>query len=507
MQSMLNGTLFSSVTKRNGDLRRRLRLFPVSVFPVLTLVFGIFLAGCSFVQPDFSPEESSGAVSSAAPAEGWAVIENRDGNSVVESPAPSRKGEDAPAKEKAGIRLPSLADVQSPPVAAINPAGGTGALSLGGPGIGGAGPAAPQDSGQGDSTDLLISGLDPAAVVAAHEQVLGDIYTAALPSVVLIRVSKNLRSSQEMPDIPGLPDDFFQHSGGSGFVWDDEGHIVTNHHVVSDADRVTVILPDRTEMEAEVLGSDPDSDLAVIKVQDTEGVLVPVTLGDSNQVNVGQVAVALGNPFGQQFSITSGIISGVGRTIRSGHSPFSIPEVLQTDASINPGNSGGPLLDRKGHVIGVNTQIISRSGSNSGIGFAVPINIAKQVVPAILEKGQFQYSWLGISGSSIIPDIAESMGLPGETLGALVIEVVPDSPAAKAGLRGSDRTLMLEGLEIPVGGDIVVAIDGNPVNGIDDIIAYLVSNTRPDQEIVLEVLRDGSLEEIRVTLGTRPGSL
>ena len=510
MQSMLNGTLFRLVTKRNGDIRRRLRLFPVPVFPVLALVFGLFLAGCSFVQPDFSPEGSAGAVSSATPAEGVAVGVNRNSNSGVESATPSRKGEAAPAKAKAGIGLPSLADAQSPPAAAINPAGGTGALSLGGPGIGDAVPAAPQDGRQGDSTDLLIDGiggLDPAAVVAAYEQVLGDIYTAALPSVVLIRVSKNLGASQEMPAIPGLPDDFFQHSGGSGFVWDNEGHIVTNHHVVSDADRVTVILPDRTEMEAKVLGTDPDSDLAVIKVQDTDGVMVPVTLGDSDQVNVGQVAVALGNPFGQQFSITSGIISGVGRTIRSGHSPFSIPEVLQTDAPINPGNSGGPLLDRNGHVIGVNTQIISRSGSNSGIGFAVPINIAKQVIPALLEKGHFQYSWLGISGSSIIPDIAEAMGLPGGTLGALVIEVVPDSPAAKAGLRGSDRTMLLEGLEIPVGGDIVVAIDGNPVDGIDDIIAYLVGNTRPDQEIVLEVLRDGGREEIKVTLGTRPGSM
>jgi hypothetical protein len=171
---MLNGTLFRLVTKRNGDIRRRLRLFPVLVFPVLALVFGLFLAGCSFVQPDFSPEESAGAVSSATPAEGVAVGVNRNSNSGVESATPSRKGEAAPAKAKAGIGLPSLADAQSPPAAAINPAGGTGALSLGGPGIGDAVPAAPQDGGQGDSTDLLIDGiggLDPAAVVAAYEQV------------------------------------------------------------------------------------------------------------------------------------------------------------------------------------------------------------------------------------------------------------------------------------------------------------------------------------------------
>ena len=261
-------------------------------------------------------------------------------------------------------------------------------------------------------------------------------------------------------------------------------------------------------MEAQVLGSDPDSDLAVLEIQGIDGPMPPAAaLGDSDAVLVGQLAAALGNPFGQQFSITSGIISGVGRTIRSGNSPFSIPEVLQTDAPINPGNSGGPLLDRNGQVIGVNTQIISRSGSSSGIGFAVPINIAKQVIPALLEEGEFHYSWLGISGSDLSPDIAEMMDLPRETRGALLIDIVNESPADDAGLRGSDRAQSLEGIDMPLGGDIIVSIDGRPVEGIDDIIAYLVGHTRPDQKITLEVLREGSREEVQVTLGTRPGSL
>ena len=376
-----------------------------------------------------------------------------------------------------------------------------------------AGTAAQAAPAAGDGTPPPLL-LDPVMVVAAHEQVLKDIYENALPSVVFIRVSRNMGGpnpppGQEMPDLPDsrrFPEGLFPVTAGSGFVWDDAGHIVTNHHVVEGNDAVTVILSDDTELTAEVLGSDPDSDLALLKVDPPPGRLTPVTLGDSDAVAVGQVAAALGNPFGHEFSITSGIISGVGRTIRSGNSPFSIPEVLQTDASLNPGNSGGPLLDRQGQVIGVNTQIISRTGANSGIGFAVPINIAKQVIPALRETGKFEYAWLGISGGSLSPAVAELMDLPRDTRGALVIEVLPDSPAAQAGLRASNPE-MVEGQQAPVGGDVIVSIDGSPVRGIDDVIAYLVTRTRPEQKVTLEVLRDGGRAEVEVTLGVRPGAL
>ena len=382
-----------------------------------------------------------------------------------------------------------------------------------------AAPAIIETEASGEPAISSMTGPDALTIVAAQGQVINDIYNKVLPSVVLIRVTKNLGgvgARPEAPEVPRLPfrdsppfpNEFYQRSGGSGFVWDNEGHIVTNHHVVDGADRVIVMLEDGTELEAVVLGSDPDSDLAVLEIQGIDGPMPPAAaLGDSDAVLVGQLAAALGNPFGQQFSITSGIISGVGRTIRSGNSPFSIPEVLQTDAPINPGNSGGPLLDRNGQVIGVNTQIISRSGSSSGIGFAVPINIAKQVIPALLEEGEFYYSWLGISGSDLSPDVAEMMDLPRETRGALLIEIVNESPADDAGLRGSDWTQLLEGIDMPLGGDIIVSIDGQPVEGIDDIIAYLVGHTRPGQEITLEVLREESREEVKVTLGTRPGSL
>jgi 2-alkenal reductase len=307
-----------------------------------------------------------------------------------------------------------------------------------------------------------------------------------------------------MPDLPG---DFFRQGEGSGFVWDNQGHIVTNNHVIEGADRVTVVFPDRTEFEARVIGTDPDSDLAVLDLDEPREDVRPVQLGDSDALKVGQMAVTIGNPFGQEFTMSAGIVSALGRTIRGSNSPFSIPEVVQTDAPMNPGNSGGPLLDRHGRVIGVNTQIISRSGVSSGVGFAVPVNTAKQVIPALIEDGHYAYPWLGITGSTLRPEVAERMDLPRNTGGALVIQVSDDSPADLAGLRGSNSSSTSPGLESPVGGDVIVAIEGAPIRDMDDLIAYLVSKTRPGDRVTLEVLRDGNSQEtLEVTLGKRPRS-
>ena len=355
-------------------------------------------------------------------------------------------------------------------------------------------------------SDISIppSEITPDVILAATEQVLVDIYERVTPSVVQIRAVRQL-------DLPGDPSSFrpmpfdFRRSSGAGFVWDDQGHIVTNHHVVEGADRVTVVFADRTELEATVLGTDPDSDLAVLAVEAEGYEMTPVTLGDSAAVRVGHLSSAIGNPFGQEFTITSGIISAVGRTIRSGNSPFSIPRVIQTDAPMNPGNSGGPLLDRRGWVIGVNTQIASSTGSNSGIGFAVPINTAKRVIPELIKNGKYEYSWLGISGASLSRDYAELNGLPRETRGALVIEVSADSPADRGGLEGSDATNELEGLDYRVGGDVIVAIDGSPIQDMDQLIAYLMEETRPGDEVTIEVIRNGERETLTVTLGSRPG--
>jgi 2-alkenal reductase len=353
-------------------------------------------------------------------------------------------------------------------------------------------------------------------LVAAYEQSLIDLYRTALPSVVNINVTKSFdhppvedfeSSPFPFPGMPEDPEEFFNRGQGSGFVWDDEGHIVTNHHVVNNATDISVTFANGETVPAEVLGSDPNSDLAVIQVDLPASELQPVPLGDSSSLQVGQLAIAIGNPFGQEFTMTSGIISAVGRTIRSGNTLFSIPEVIQTDAPINPGNSGGPLLNRQGEVVGINTQIISRSGANSGIGFAVPINTAKQVVPTLIKGEQYEYAWLGITGRTVTPDIAELMELSEDTKGALVIAVSEDGPAEKAGLQGTDQISNTDE-EQEIGGDIITAIDGQPIDTMDDLITYLIAETRPGDTVTLDVIHaDGQQEQIEVTLGIRPTNL
>ena len=346
-------------------------------------------------------------------------------------------------------------------------------------------------------------------LVAAQDTVMNRIFTKALPSVVNIQVIQGREGNDgtgRFPNIPGVPDDFLERGEGSGFVWDAKGRIVTNQHVIDGAETVTVIFANRTQVLARVLGGDVDSDLAVLELLEPVEGLVPIDLGDSDDVLVGQLAVAIGAPFGQTFTMTSGIISAVGRTIRGGSSRFTIPEVIQTDAPINPGNSGGPLLDRRGRVVGINTQIISRSGSSAGIGLAVPINIAKLVVPALIKDRKYEYSWLGISGSPIGADVVELMDLPKGTRGALVIRVSRDSPADDGGLTGSDRTEVVNGIQYALGGDTITGINGSLIRDMTDLIVYLTKHTRPGDEVMLEVIHgDGSTEILPVVLGTRPG--
>ena len=292
---------------------------------------------------------------------------------------------------------------------------------------------------------------------------------------------------------------------GSGFVWSNDGYVVTNHHVVAGTDRVTVIFAAGAEYDAEVLGSDPDSDLAVLKIDAPTDRLHPVSLGDSGDLRVGQFAVAIGAPFGQEFTMTRGIVSALGRTMRSASGVFSNPQIIQTDAPINPGNSDGPLLDRRGNVIGINSQIASRSGGNAGVGFSVPINTAKRVVPELVSNGRYEYSYLGISGGTLRPRAADAKGLPESTRGVLVAAVVEDGPSAEAGLRPNDQTVDIEGEEFPVGGDVITAIDGTSIATMHDLLAYLVENSRPGDVVTLEVIRDdGETGELEVTLAPRP---
>ncbi len=365
--------------------------------------------------------------------------------------------------------------------------------------------AAPPVAGQtqqqervGPATELAVH-----QIVAAHDAVMSDLYDDAVPSIVGLRVLKTIIVGGNMP--PGVPNDFFSRAAGSGFVWDDKGHIVTNRHVVIDAERIIVMFSDGVQADAELVGDDPDSDLAVIKIVDDAVRPPPIAVGDSDEIRPGQLAVAIGDPFSRGFSMTSGIISAVGRTINPTDSNFSVPRVVQHDAATNPGNSGGPLLNREGEVIGINTQIISETGAFSGVGLAIPINLAKLVVPALIDDGHYEYPYIGIRGATVRPDMAVAMAIPAETRGALVIAVGSDTAASRGGLRASDRLTVINGAEAPVGGDIIIAIDGTPIHGMDDVIAYVIEHTQPGDTVEFTVLRDGAEVSVTITMGKRPG--
>ncbi len=341
------------------------------------------------------------------------------------------------------------------------------------------------------------------------ERLAIDVYRKVSSSVVYIRVVSNPTTGQQHPQIPNMPQlpdlpNIPQQGSGSGFVIDKDGYIVTNNHVVDGADKVEVKFIDGTTVRAQVVGTDPDSDLAVIKVDVKSSLLQPVEMGDSSALIVGQQVFAIGNPFGQEWTLTGGLVSAVGRTIQSGTSRFSIPEVIQTDAAINPGNSGGPLLDKHGRVIGVDTMIISDNRSSSGVGFAVPVNIVKKVAPALIKDGKYTYAYLGLTGGSLTPDVATAMNLPADQRGVLVSQVVKGGPSDKAGVLGSTKQVEIDGSQVNVGGDVIVAVDGNGVTGMDGVIDYLFTSKRPDDTITLTVLRDGQQKELVVTLSERP---
>ena len=337
-------------------------------------------------------------------------------------------------------------------------------------------------------------------IVRAEEAVLNNIYQDLLLSVVHVEIKRKIQVSNYGGS---ESQDYYLPGDGSGFLWSEEGYIVTNHHVVADADIVSVIFYDGLSLKAEIVGIDPDSDLAVLKVQLDPGRYTPVLLGDSDIVRVGELAAAIGTPFGQDFTLTSGIISAVGRTIQ-GDSRYSIPEVIQTDASINPGNSGGPLLNRLGQVIGINSQIITTSNSSAGIGFAIPVNIAKKVIPDLILYGKHEYAWLGVEGFAVGTVVAEALGLNRDTRGAFISRVVEGGPADLAGLLGSSGKIQIEGMEIPVGGDIIVAIDKERISGVDDVVSYLINKGAPGETYLFTVIRDGQQIEVPVILGTRP---
>jgi S1-C subfamily serine protease len=338
----------------------------------------------------------------------------------------------------------------------------------------------------------------------AEYLLLQNIYDRVTPSVVNIDVTVDSTDSG-----------FIDQSSGSGFVYDDQGHIITNAHVVNGANDILITFHDGYAAEATLVGLDAYSDIAVVKLGEIDrSRLYPVVFGSSDTLHVGERAIAIGNPFGLASSMTAGIISGLGRQLPSaeliGNSlvNFQNPSIIQVDTDINPGNSGGPLLNSHGQVIGVNTAIRTESGVFSGVGFAVPAATVLRVVPELIERGKVDYSWLGIStvpaGNGLtVAGLAEQLELP-VTAGVLIEGVTADSPASKAGLRGGDHNVFVRGRDVCAGGDIIVAVDDYYVDDMDDLVAYLVANTHPGDTINMLIIRGTETFDLPLTLETRP---
>ncbi|WP_129632393.1 S1C family serine protease [Candidatus Oscillochloris fontis] len=352
--------------------------------------------------------------------------------------------------------------------------------------------------------------LDPAlgSALRTQEQLLTAIYQRASPAVVSIEVvsAPSADLPEGHPPLGMFPDG--PSAQGSGFLYDDQGYIVTNNHVVDGADTLQVRFYDGSTSMARLIGTDPDSDLAVIKVAELPPGVAPLVLADSRSVMVGQTAVAIGNPFGEQNTLTVGVVSGLGRSL-SGPSReigrFSIPNIIQTDAAINPGNSGGPLLNINGEVIGVNTAIAVSLGSSTfeGVGYAVPSATLAKVVPALISTGRYDHPWMGISMFALDALIAQRFGIE-STKGVLITSVQPNSPASRAGLVVGERLERYNGSQIPVDGDVILAIGGKPVASNDDLVGYLDADYQVGDTITLSVLRNNELLDVQLVLDPRP---
>lgn len=326
---------------------------------------------------------------------------------------------------------------------------------------------------------------------SSDDQVVIDLYAHLNPSVVNISIYQTQNGELVLA------------GQASGFVYDSQGDIVTNQHVVDGANSIEITFSDGLIRNATLVAQDLYSDLAVVKVELPTGVN-PIPLGTMDQLAVGQSVVAIGNPFGLEGTLTRGVISALGRTIPT-NTAYKIPQAIQTDAAINPGNSGGPLLNLSGEVIGVNAQIETSgiSGSNLGVGFAIPVSILQRVIPALIQAGHYDWSWLGVTGYTVDPPLVKAMSLPVEQ-GAYISSVTSGGPAEAAGLKGTTETITQDGRSVEVGGDVITAIDGQPVKTFDDLLVYLSLQTSPGQEITLSILRNGQNQDVKVTLGTRP---
>lgn len=330
--------------------------------------------------------------------------------------------------------------------------------------------------------------------------ILTEIYNRVENSVVQISHKESLTNSHII--INGNPLEEQTTQFGSGFIFDKQGHIITNAHVISNAETVDVLFVNGNAYTAKVIGTDPHADIAVLKIVDNISAddLIPIPIGDSSSVEVGQPTIAIGNPFGLSNTMTTGIISQTGRILPNPELGFSIPNVIQTDAAINPGNSGGPLLNLEGQVIGINTAIQSRIGEFSGIGFAIPSQILKKIIPDLIEKGSYDHPWLGISGASLNKKLVEDLDLPKNYHGVVISEVINEGPASKAGLK---EAMYNANGEIK-SADVIIAVDGIAVKRIDDIISYIFENKNVGDNLHVTLNREGKMLNYDVILQKRP---
>jgi S1-C subfamily serine protease len=356
------------------------------------------------------------------------------------------------------------------------------------------------DNGSSSSSaSLAPAALARPASASGKSLTVNEIYKRDAPGVAYIKAD----IVQQTQSVFGMPQQQQSTATGSGFLIDEDGHILTNAHVVEGAKNVEVQLGNGDPQSAEIVGTDPSTDVALLKVDNTDGVS-PLPLGESEEVQVGDPVVAIGNPFGLDRTVTSGIVSALQRQIQAPNG-FSISDVIQTDAPINPGNSGGPLIDGDGKVIGINSQIESQSGGNEGVGFAVPIKTAIDVVNQLQSGGGIQHAYLGISGADITPELARALNLPVDQ-GVLVEQVLANGPADDAGIKGPTGEATVAGQTIPSGGEIITKIDGMAVTGMDDLIS-VVNEHKPGDEITLTVSSNGQQKDVTVRLGDRPSNV
>lgn len=326
--------------------------------------------------------------------------------------------------------------------------------------------------------------IQDSMALAVVQNTFQKIYAQVNPSVVNIQITESYGPS-------------YVSGEGSGFVWDAAGHIVTNNHVVENASQITVVFSDGTTTEAKLIGNDPESDLAVIQVDPKSLPIYPASLGDSQSVKVGDLAIAIGNPYGLSGTMTQGIVSALSRSLTVDEAnplstgTYTIPDIIQTDAAINPGNSGGVLVNSIGEVIGVTSAIQSSTNSNAGIGFAIPAHIVQKVIPVLIKDGKYNHPRLGITGATLTPAVADNVGLSSSLKGILVVEVSQNSPAAKAGLTGSTQLKTSSGDIKISGGDVITAIDGQKLTTYEELVSYMFNNLDVGQKITISVNREG----------------